>query len=72
MTRDEHLAWSKERALEYLNRGDLTNAFASMTSDLGKHPELANHSGLMMGAMLLVNGHLSNPEDMRRWIVGFN
>jgi hypothetical protein len=34
MTREEHLAWAKTRALEYANRGDLVNAVASMGSDL--------------------------------------
>ena len=42
-TRDEHLAWCKQRALEYADRGDTTNAVASMMSDLGKHPETENH-----------------------------
>lgn len=37
--RAEHLAWAKQRALEYLDAGDLGNAIASMVSDLGKHPE---------------------------------
>jgi hypothetical protein len=41
MTRAEHLAWCKERALEYLDMGDRVNAMASMISDLGKHPETA-------------------------------
>ncbi len=32
-TRDEHLAWSKARALQYLDKErDLKNAFASMCS----------------------------------------
>ena len=52
MTRDEHLEWCKKRALEYLDEGDLQNAFASMGSDLSKHPdfekilEVMFHSGL--------------------------
>jgi hypothetical protein len=28
-SRSEHLQWCKDRALEYLERGDVTNAFAS-------------------------------------------
>jgi hypothetical protein len=40
-TRDEHMRWCKTRALEYVERGDGAQALASMTSDLGKHPELA-------------------------------
>lgn len=39
-TRDEHLAWCKRRAHEYLDHdGDVRNAITSMMSDLGKHPE---------------------------------
>ena len=38
MTRDEHLAWAKKRALAYLDmEHDVQNAFASMASDLKKH-----------------------------------
>ena len=38
MTRDEHLAECKRRALEYLDAGDPREAFTSMLSDIGKHP----------------------------------
>lgn len=34
MDRAEHLAWAKARALEYVARGELANAIASMASDL--------------------------------------
>jgi hypothetical protein len=34
VTRDEHLAWRKRRALEYVDADDLTSAVASMGSDL--------------------------------------
>lgn len=39
MTRQEHLHWAKERALEYVAQGDLENAVTSMLSDLDKHEE---------------------------------
>lgn len=39
MTREEHLAWCKARALEYIERGDVRNGITSMMSDLSKHPE---------------------------------
>ena len=72
MTRAEHLAWCKERALEYADAGDATNALASMGSDLNKHPETANHSAMQLGMMLLIGGHLSSPQEARRFIEGFN
>ena len=34
MTRAEHLQWSKDRAIEYINMGDADQAWASMVSDL--------------------------------------
>ena len=53
-TREEHLAWAKERALEYWRQGDLGNAVASMGSDLDKHPELKANPGLVVFAVMLV------------------
>lgn len=71
-TREEHLAWAKERALEYVDAGDVQNAFASFGSDLRKHPDTSGHSALALGMMLLVNGHLDSPAEMRRFIEGCN
>lgn len=73
MTRAEHLAWCKERALEYVDAGDLANAVASMGSDLQKHPETGNTSSLAyllrLGMMYYDQG---DPAAVRRWINGFN
>ncbi len=71
-TRAEHLAWCKQRALKCVEAGDLQNAFASMSSDLNKHSETRDHPGSMLGMMLMMNGHLSTPDDMRRHIEGYN
>jgi hypothetical protein len=71
-TRTEHLAWCKERALEYVDMGDLQNAFASMASDMQKHPETANLDVQTLGFMLMISGHLDTPDKMRAWIEGFN
>jgi hypothetical protein len=70
-TRAEHLAWCKKRALEYVDAGREGEAFASMSSDLGKHPETAKHIGLEIGMMLMMSGHLKG-QELRRWITGFN
>lgn len=73
MERDEHLAWSKKRALEYLDRGEVSEGFTSMLSDLRKHPELENHKGAEIGVMfMLLPGWIDNPVEVRRWIEGFN
>ncbi len=72
MTRAEHLQWCKTRAIEYVNAGDNQQAFASMASDLGKHPETQGHVGLELGMMQLMAGHLDAPDKMRHFINGFN
>jgi hypothetical protein len=72
MTRTEHLEWCKNRALEYVESGDLTGAYASMTSDLRKHEETENHPAIGLGMMLLMTGKLNTPTEMRQFIEGFN
>ena len=71
-TRAKHLAWCKKRALQYLETDNTKNAFASMMSDLGKHPETRDHMGCQLGAMMLFSGLLDTTADMRKWIEGFN
>jgi hypothetical protein len=71
-TRDEHVAWCKKRALEYVDRGDLTQAMASMVSDLNKHPDTQGHSGCDLGMMMMFTGHLKTTQEMRKFIEGFN
>ena len=72
LTRSEHLQLCKNRALEYCNSGDIQQAFASMVSDLGKHPETAKHAGIQLGVMQMFAGLLSIPSEMRHFIEGFN
>jgi hypothetical protein len=70
-TREEHLEWCKERAREYLDRGELGDAVASMGSDLSKHSETntAANGYLMMAVMLnVVDG---DAAAVRRWVEGF-
>lgn len=72
MNRAEHLKWCKQRALEYCDAGDVNQAWASMTSDLGKHPETENHAAIQLGMMLLIGGYNKTPHEMRKFIEGFN
>jgi hypothetical protein len=72
VTRQEHLDWSKQRALEYVDRGDLVQAFTSMGSDLSKHDELRNHPGIQIGLQFLMIRGLSTRYEMRRFIEGFH
>jgi hypothetical protein len=72
-TRDEHLEWCKERAREYLDRGDLLNAVASMASDLDKHPE-TRMAGEKMGMLMYVAMIRITEGDVRgvrEWVEGF-
>ena len=70
MNREQHLAWAKQRALTYLDAGQLQNAVASLLSDLRKHSETATSAGawLMIGIEEIKRG----PEAVRRWIEGFS
>jgi len=72
MTRDEHMKWSKDRAIEIANSGDLPGAYASMTSDLQKHEETAGHIAIELGMLQMLGGHLNTKEEMIKFIDGFN
>jgi hypothetical protein len=68
-TRDEYLAWAKQRALEYLDAGDQANAVAAMCSDLQAHPELGCSDTLMLlGMKYIMDG---DEAGVRRWVEGF-
>lgn len=72
MTRDEHLAWCKERAFAYADKGDLSSAVASMGSDLSKHDEtkgFLNHRHLMHDGILAAVHE--DVAAVKRWIEGF-
>lgn len=71
-TRHEHVQCCKDRAMEYVNDGDLQGGFASMCSDLDKHPETTGHCGIQLGMMMLMSGHLSTSTEMAKFIDGFN
>ena len=69
MTVQEHVQWARRRAHDYVDRGNLTQAVASMTSDLGKHEDTAmGMQGCLLAYMLLQNP--DDPEQIREWIDG--
>lgn len=72
ISREEHLAVCKQRALEYLDDGDAKNAVASMISDLGKHSAWRGSTFLdgmsLIGMFTVAEGD----EPVRKWIEGFN
>lgn len=70
ISRAEHLAWCKERALALVDAGDGAQAMASMISDLGKHP--ATQTSLGIVAMLMLATDASDLEAVRSFVTGFN
>lgn len=73
MTRAEHFAWCKQRAVEYVERGELANAVTSMLSDLSKHPgTAASADGIcaQIGMFELMNG--PTRAKITKYIQGFN
>jgi hypothetical protein len=71
MTREQHLEESKLRALAYLDKGDVTNAIASMLSDLARHPETA-HAGESLQVYGLWVAMRQDAYDAVRFIEGFH
>jgi hypothetical protein len=72
MNRTEHVNWCKKRANEYLDQNNITDAWGSMVSDLGKHEETAGHIAIELGMIQMLSGNLSSVSDMREYINGFN
>jgi hypothetical protein len=72
MTREQHLAWCKTRAHEYLDRGDLQNAVTSMLSDLSKHPETKTSASGVLGQLGMMTIMQNDLAGARRFIDGFN
>ena len=72
MNRSEHLQWCKDRALEYVQAGDASQAMASMASDLSKHDETKDHPAISLGMMMMMGGKMNTPQDAEKFINGFN
>lgn len=69
-TRDEHMAWCKERAHALVDEGDLVNALASLFTDLRSHENTAANPAY---GPLFFQGvrYLDDPAGMRQFIEGF-
>ena len=74
MTRQEHLQWCKDRAMEYVKDGDLLQAVTSMMSDINKHPETSDKGGVlgMLGILACQQAQAGDREGVVRYIQGFN
>ena len=71
MTRSEHLQWCKERALEYVEQGQLADAITSFASDYGKHEECGEINPHLMSAGIM-SAMNNDSAGVRRFIEGFN
>ena len=72
-TRQEHLQWCKDRAMEYVKEGNLLEAVTSMMSDLGKHPETQGGGALaMLGLLAIQQAQQGDTAAVKRYIQGFN
>ena len=71
-TRDEHVTWTKERALAELEPGGggVVAAIGSVQSDLGKHPETRGHTAIELMQLLAMAGHLQTDAEAREFIDG--
>lgn len=67
MTRAEHVQWCKQRALAYIDAGDVRNGVTSMLSDLGKHPETAD----LTNTAFLMSLTVEDARTAREFINGF-
>lgn len=68
MTKHEHIEWCKKRARPYLEAKDVSQAVASMLSDLGKHPET---QGMVDSMGMIGIFSAQKIEDARRFVEGF-
>lgn len=76
MTKDEHLAWCKERALEFADVGDGPRCTSSMLSDIMKHEETSRSFEVGVRAAVAELGYpdslaSATPAQLRHWVEGF-
>ena len=73
-TRAEHLQFCKDRAMEYVKKGDLLNAVTSMMSDLEKHPETSTTQAALgiLGLLAMREARQGDRAGVIRYIQGFN
>jgi len=72
MNKSEHLDWCKSRAFGYIENNDNKGAIASFLSDMGKHPETANHKAIDLMMSMMMSGALNDNNQLKKFIDGFN
>jgi hypothetical protein len=71
MTREEHLAWCKRRALQYIDRGEIAEGLKSMISDMEKHPQTSCPELHTLTVGLMAIGDLDTVDKARRHVEGY-
>lgn len=73
MTRQEHIAWCKERAIAEMDYSKKpTDGIVSMMSDLIKHPETDKESLIYLCTMQLMMYPKMTRQEAINFINGFN
>lgn len=73
MNRTEHLQWCKDRALQYLNNGQIAEGMASFTSDMSKHEGTDKTLNNGLSQPLILMAMMSNNQaECIRCVEGFN
>lgn len=73
MTREEHLKWCKERAIQEMDfYKDPSKGIISMMSDLRKHPETNNEILMSLCTMQLMTKPRMSRQEAINFINGFN
>jgi hypothetical protein len=72
ISREDHLQWCKDRALEYVELGDLSKAIASMTSDIQKHPQTRLSPPVERALLIPILFNQLDEKKVSEWINGFD
>lgn len=73
MTREEHLKWCKERAIQEMDfYKDPSKGLISMMSDLQKHPETKSKSLVLLCLGQLKRSPKISRQEVINFINGFN
>lgn len=71
--RGEYLQWCKDRAMEYVNRGELLEGVTSMMSDMEKRDDTKLGPALSgLGIHAAMAATQGNRDMVERYILGFN
>ena len=70
MTRAQHLQWAKDRALAYVEAGELAEACASLLADLNKHSQIDPSAAQMVWGIEALTGGLNSADKVRHFING--